>query len=430
MTDAIKKRGRKRQGTFVRLPDGRLQPIITLADGTKMRGKPLPKGTSEARAREVSLVRSEAALAQGIRRLLIDRETGEPAESGAAWWGRYMEHRRKLGLTSINGLYERHIKPVVDKPWSEVTAEDCKLLVSSLDRRSSEGEIAQKTAFNAWGAWTTAAKAATGGWNKDKAGSLKVCDANPCVGVLPPDFKESKELQWLYPQEFERLISCKLVPLEWRLRYALGVYLFVRGGELKALRWADVDVDNGIVSVRLAYDHEREEVKSTKTGSKGMRRFAIEPALLPLLRAMHEAAGGQGNVVEMPDLKYWASRLREHLELAGVRREALFTTDTTRKRLRFHDLRSTGLTWMAIRGDDPLKIQQRAGHTTFGTTQKYIRAAEEVGTAIGGVFPELPAELIRSVNRSGAAQVLDITVEASGIEPESARHPVYLRSRA
>lgn len=59
-------------------------------------------------------------------------------------------------------------------------------------------------------------------------------------------------------------------------------------------------------------------------------------------------------------------------------------TDETRKRARFHDLRGSGLTWMAIRGDDPLKIQQRAGHRTFEMTQKYIRTAEAVGEVIGG----------------------------------------------
>jgi hypothetical protein len=52
-----------------------------------------------------------------------------------------------------------------------------------------------------------------------------------------------------------------------------------------------------------------------------------------------------------------------------------------------------GLTWMAIRGDDPLKIQQRAGHRTFETTQKYIRTAEAVGEVIGAVFPPLPESL-------------------------------------
>jgi integrase len=42
----------------------------------------------------------------------------------------------------------------------------------------------------------------------------------------------------------------------------------------------------------------------------------------------------------------------------------------------WHDLRATGLTWLAIRGDDPLKIKQRAGHSAFSTTEGYVRQAE------------------------------------------------------
>ena len=44
---------------------------------------------------------------------------------------------------------------------------------------------------------------------------------------------------------------------------------------------------------------------------------------------------------------------------------------------------------MAIRGDDPLKIQQRAGHRTFEMTQKYIRTAVAVGEVIGATLPPL-----------------------------------------
>ena len=43
-------------------------------------------------------------------------------------------------------------------------------------------------------------------------------------------------------------------------------------------------------------------------------------------------------------------------------------------------------------GDDPLKIQQRAGHTSFEMTQKYIRS-EAVGQVIGAEFPPLPLAL-------------------------------------
>ncbi|HET7541635.1 MAG TPA: site-specific integrase [Polyangiaceae bacterium] len=102
---------------------------------------------------------------------------------------------------------------------------------------------------------------------------------------------------------------------------------------------------------------------------------------------------------------------------------ALFRNDATSKRLRFHDLRGTGLTWMAIRGDDPLKIQQRAGHTTFDMTQKYIRTAE--AEAIGDVFPPLPACLQSAkgqLNCPKDPQVIDIVVEAPGIETGAWAH--------
>jgi hypothetical protein len=123
----------------------------------------------------------------------------------------------------------------------------------------------------------------------------------------------------------------------------------------------------------------------------------------------------------MRQQKWWATDLRKHLEAAQVRRAALFRNDATSKRLRFHDLRGTGLTWMAIRGDDPLKMQQRAGHTTFEMTRKYTRTAEAVGEAIGAVFPLLPPCLLSPLNglanRPNDPQAVDITVEAPGIEP-------------
>ena len=44
---------------------------------------------------------------------------------------------------------------------------------------------------------------------------------------------------------------------------------------------------------------------------------------------------------------------------------------------------------MAVRGDEPLRIKQRAGHTTFSTTEGYIREAENLRDAFGEVIPAL-----------------------------------------
>jgi hypothetical protein len=47
---------------------------------------------------------------------------------------------------------------------------------------------------------------------------------------------------------------------------------------------------------------------------------------------------------------------------------------------------------MVVRGDDPLKIRHRAGHTDFATTQRYIRLAEALREGFGTPFPALPSE--------------------------------------
>jgi hypothetical protein len=49
-----------------------------------------------------------------------------------------------------------------------------------------------------------------------------------------------------------------------------------------------------------------------------------------------------------------------------------------------------------VRGDDALKIQQRAGHTDFQTTQGYIRVAESVRDGFGQPFPTLPVALLEA----------------------------------
>jgi hypothetical protein len=157
---------------------------------------------------------------------------------------------------------------------------------------------------------------------------------------------------------------------------------------------------------------------------------------------MRAEAGLEERVLNIrTSLPKLAARLREYLQLAGVSRAELFVeaTDRTRKALTFHDLRATGITWMAIRGDDPLKISQRAGHAGFATTAGYIREAEAIRDGFGDVFPSLPPALsgggpiaaFRPAFRpaGGAAGPLaaaisqENPVELRGIEPQASRMP-------
>jgi hypothetical protein len=89
------------------------------------------------------------------------------------------------------------------------------------------------------------------------------------------------------------------------------------------------------------------------------------------------------------------------LKLAGLTRAELFPPPednpdiaATWAHLTFHDLKGTGVTWMAQRGDNPVVIQQRAAHRQFSTTQRYLREAETLGTDGVAPFPPLPPDLL------------------------------------
>ena len=142
-------------------------------------------------------------------------------------------------------------------------------------------------------------------------------------------------------------------------------------------------------------------MRATKTNDT--RKVPIEPALMPLLVEMHRRAGGEGRVISaMPPREEWAPRLRKYLQWAGVEREELFADDATRRQLSFHDLRHSGITWRAVRGDEPLKIMRAAGHDDLRTTQRYINEAQTFDPeGFGTPFPDVPLELFSDLEGFG-----------------------------
>jgi integrase len=324
-------------------------------------------------------------------------------KTGAAGWVEiWHAGRTARGLTSARlslGNWTRYIEPILGaKHPREWTGADFRKLAKTLDDKVVAGGIAWKSATNIWGTATRMARDA----QKSKDVRLQCRDDNPSSGISGPDRGEKTAKQYLYPSEFSALVECEEVPLGWRRAFALAVYTYARLGELLALTWDDVDLEHGVIHITRAIDTVTGRTKTTK--SKAPRPVAIEPNLLPLLCVMRQECGGRGLVVPFPTAEHYAPALREMLQRAGVKRASLFITGPSVKPIRFHDLRATGITWMAVRGDDPLRIQQRAGHSDFATTQIYIREAEVFRGGFGEPFPALPdgvlGEGIVTANRS------------------------------
>ncbi|MCE7893969.1 MAG: hypothetical protein DYH12_30445 [Sorangiineae bacterium PRO1] len=404
-------------------PDGS-RPLFHLA--------PSPKSAqAEARARETAAGISEQLWARGLgaapARRQASRATSQSDGSRQAEWvAAWLSDRERRGLVrSVASNIELYIAPATaNRHLREWTPEDLRALVRLLDAKVQGGEISWKTATNIWGTATRMCRDAC----SSKVESLRVRDDNPALGVAGPDRGVRKEKQFLYPSEFLRLVTCEAVPLAWRQAVAVAVYLYPRPSELRALVLGDdVDLDHGAVHVHRSLDGDG-NAKPTKT--KTPRRFAIEPELIPLLIALHRAGTAR---VELPARTQNLSvMLKKMLLRAGITRPELHETTATRKAITFYDLRATGITWMAVRGDEPLKIMQRAGHQNFSTTQGYIRTAEAVREGFGVPFPPLPAVLMPSVTikllepaagaqssrqSSRAAQVHEIRVRRRGLEP-------------
>ncbi len=180
--------------------------------------------------------------------------------------------------------------------------------------------------------------------------------------------------------------------MEWRELYAVAAYLYLRPGELRALTFAQVDLDAGVVSVVAAYDEETEETKATKT-EKGQREVPIPPALHPLLSAMRRRAERTDLVApllaKVADNKR-AGLLRQHLATAGIDRPRLLEDTATTMRVNFRSLRDSGITWEALAGTPIDRIQARAGHEHIATTLGYVKAVEDLKGKFGVPFASLP----------------------------------------
>ncbi|MGA7124042.1 MAG: site-specific integrase [Polyangiaceae bacterium] len=356
---------------------------------------------------------------------VVDRDH-ETVTHYAIRWCRWREGKKLGCVDGDRALLERHILHEIGGfDVRTIARDDLKRLVGKLDAKvaagkSSDGKpFSAKTAINAWGV----ARALFRDAQRAKDVTLCVREDNPAEGVAGPDAGAKKAKTYLWPSEFDTLVRSERVPRRWRRLFALAVCTYTRAGELTALRWEGVDLEHRTMLIHVAEDRVRKRgVRATKTETA--RRIPIEPALMPLLVAMHKEAGGKGPVFRMPSVGVLSYKLKFYLRRAGVDRADLFASDETRKAITFHDLRATGITWMAARGDDPLRIMQRAGHADFETTKIYMREAENLAASFGDVFPTLPDDLLGFANDSqpcetdeaNEAELLANVVELTGIE--------------
>jgi integrase len=377
---------------------------IRLADGSRVRVDIPSRFSSTPEEREVWTEERQADEDKDGRLLVAKRKRAERAKPSTStetvdgYREKLCELREaegKRNVTNEQFIWRKWISPRIgSKLIASVTADEVENIRDELDEQVKERiakglghGISGAHAMNVWSMLrTTFAEAVS---SRDR--SMRVRTTDPTDKIKAPLTSSPRKKTFVYPAEFAALMTCREVPLEWRRLYAVATYLYLRPGELRALTWADVDLDARVVHVTKAYDEAAGEVTRPKTAN-GVRDVPIEPALVPLLEAMKR---GHAELVAplLVDFneKHRAIMFRDHLRAAKVKRPRLFDESTTTVQVNFRSCRDSGITWLALAGVDLARIQRRAGHDDVKTTLGYVKIAEDLTGKVGDPFGTLDA---------------------------------------
>ena len=196
--------------------------------------------------------------------------------------------------------------------------------------------------------------------------------ARNVAALADPPKRQRYDAQYLTVDEARRFF--KVVRSD-RLEalYVVTTTLGLRKGEVCGLRWQDIDLDNGELTVRYQLQRVggKKQLVEPKT-DRSRRTIALPPFVVSALRA-HE-------VRQRADRKWAASKWQEHglvfttsigtpLEQSNLSRAFHSLLDTAGiPRQRFHNLRHSAATLMLAQGVEAPAIMAVLGHSHISTT--------------------------------------------------------------
>lgn len=171
-------------------------------------------------------------------------------------------------------LRDRHLEPLVALRVQDITPRD----VARVLRTMRDAGLSHWTRYAAYrlikGTFLFAM-------------SRKVITASPVEGLIESEVPKQRSLQ----REIKRLSELELHGLlraasshRWRAAIALGGYAGLRLGEIRALRWEDIDWQEGVIHIERSLSPQG-DVQDTKT-TAGVRRVELRPALWRILVAL------------------------------------------------------------------------------------------------------------------------------------------------
>jgi integrase len=366
----------KHPGVYYRKVGGKRRYEITFLDERKDRRWLTIDG---------NLAVADAALAERKRR----KRSGEPVAPGkvkfedfAHSWLDGQQQLRDGTKTLYRGHLERHVYPRLGHRWlHEIHEDDVTGLISELRSKGLS-------------AYTIRGVLVPVGRILSNALRRKLIHSNPITNLERGErpIPERGELLILDSAGIARLLA--VADETWRPLLASAVFTGLRQSELLGLTWADVDLDAGLVKVRMQLARSGKRVRP-KT-ERAIRDVTIFPALGKLLREHKESAFGSGRA--KPSDLVFTTRLGTPVGHRNVARSAL---DPTLVRaglppMRWHDLRHTFASMLIGQGANVVFVSRQLGHSsvkitldTYGHLFDAAEHGERMRTGLEAAFGNL-----------------------------------------
>lgn len=212
------------------------------------------------------------------------------------------------------------------------------------------------------------------------AATMKWIPENPARDIKPPTVQQ-KETGIYEPKELLILANyLKNLDFRWEVLVSIALTSSARQGEIAGLEEKHVDFARGGIHIQQALTIKKGEgvtLKGTKMKTK--RFISLPDAIMDMLKKLIHIRTQE--IFSVGDKRVW----EEHLFLFGdifgkpIRPDSVsqwwgrfMQSDTFKelglKRIRFHDLRHSSLTFLSSTGIRAKAVQKRAGHARIGTT--------------------------------------------------------------
>ena len=366
------------QGKRERARDSRGRPVagLYLRDGVYSCGY-RENGRWQMRNLQAKTItearREQQSLLSGLREGRIAQRDGATFSDVFEQW---QDARNLSERTSAHERYllDQHLATVKDRRVQDVSASDVARVLRGMRDTHS--------------AWTCSAVYRLAKGTLGLAMRRGIITRNPVDGLAPserPRQKNAKKIAVLGPAEMDKLIGAASTE-RWKAALGLAGYAGLRLGEIRGLRWEDVDLEGDTISVSRSLLPDG-TAKAPKTEA-GIRSVPLLPALRRLLiawklksprtdREHYVICTHDGSPVQQRNAQRALEKAKEHAGLDGM--EA---------RLSWHSLRHSFASMLATDLELPATTLARiVGHADAGFSLRvYARDARDETAVVSDVL--------------------------------------------